>query len=194
MQSKPKSNSVITSAMHPTNPNILVTTVLGCPPIEFDRTAACQEARNAAEWNGWTQRFADRGAMPANKETGRPATPQEKYERIKAYVDHVAGGGAWAMKGAARVVVKKGPNVGQIIMAMIRAGLVLDIDAANGRLNALATKRGITRDEAAELFERTPQIIDALAAMAKEQNVVVSVDELMGEDEGDGTESDDAAF
>lgn len=195
MQTKPKSNSVVTHRR--LDDGRLEFTVVGAGKFEFDPARASQANRERAMIHGWLQRIADAAAIPRDKETGASATPDAKMARMKALAEfYEAGGVEWNMKAGPRVVVAKGPNVGKIIMAMIRAGLVPDVDAANGRLAALAEKRGITREAAAELFERTPQVIDALAAMAKEAEAVVSIDDLMGDDEpdeeGDDTPTDDA--
>lgn len=187
MQSKPKSNSILTHRR--LEDGRLEFTVLGAGSVVFDRTKASAANRDRAEDHGWIQRHADAAAIPRDKETGASATPEMKLARVRAIRDFYEGGGVeWNMKAGPRVVVAKGPDVGKIIMAMIRAGLVPDVDTANGKLAALAEKRGITREAAAELFERTPQVIDALAAMAKEA-VSVSVDDLMG-DETDDTPTD----
>ena len=185
---KVKSNSIITSGLDPADANVMVTKVLGvAEEIRTDIRKLAEETRLAFTWNGVKQRLADRAAMSKDTTTGLPATPQAKFDRIKAYNDHVMAGGGYELRTTV-VRVPKGPDVGKIIMAMIRAGLVPDVDSANGKLSTLATKRGITREQAAELFERTPQVIDALAAMAKEQAAVVSVDDLMDDGEGDENE------
>ncbi len=188
MQTKPKSNSVVTHRR--LDDGRLEFTIVGAGKFEFDPARASQANRERAMIHGWLQRITDAAAIPRDKETGASATPDAKMARMKALAEFYEGGGVeWNMKAGPRVVVAKGPDVGKIIMAMIRAGLVPDVDTANGRLTALAEKRGITREAAAELFERTPQIIDALAAMAKEV-VSVSIDDLMGDDEPEGEDDD----
>lgn len=187
---KVKSNSIITSAIDPNDPEVMVTRVLGvAEEIRTDRRKLAEETTLGMFWNGVKQRMADRGAMSKDPATGLPATPEAKFARIKAYNDHIMAGGAYELRTAV-IRVPKGPDVGLIIRAMIRAGLVESVDVANDRLGALAAKRNITRDEAAALFERTPQVIDALAAIARE-SASVSVEDLMGDAEDDEQPADD---
>lgn len=187
---KVKANSIITSVLDPNDPEVMVTRVLGVEEaIRTDRRNLTADTALGMFWNGVKQRMADRGAMSKDPATGLPATPQAKFDRIKAYNDHIMAGGAYELR-ATVVRVPKGPDVGKIIMAMIRAGLVESVDVANDRLGALAAKRNITREAAAELFERTPQVIDALAQMAKEA-ASVSVEDLMGDEDEDEDGSND---
>lgn len=104
MQSKPKSNSVVT---HEQTENGITFHVLGAGSVAFDPTKAHQHNRIRAEAHGWIQRISDRAAIGRDPETGKSATPAEKLAAMKALVDHYhTGTSEWSMvakgKGAVR--------------------------------------------------------------------------------------------
>lgn len=178
-QPKAKSNSIITSAWSEDG-NILTMKVLGAGECVFDRTKATEGARAEAERNGWLQRLSDRAALGRDTATGLSAPPAAKLARIADYAKHIEAGGEWAMRAAARIVVAKGPNIGLILMALIRSGKAADIDGANRCLDRIAEKRGIGRDASAELWASTADVGRAMAEIAAER-AGLDADALMNE-------------
>jgi len=98
MQTKAKSNSVVTTQL--LENGHLQITVLGAGKLDFDPAKAHEDCRKRAEVHGWIQRLSDRAAKPRDTETGRPATPQDKYDAIAELVAHyMSGTGDWSMSG-----------------------------------------------------------------------------------------------
>jgi hypothetical protein len=106
-----KSNSVIT---HEIVDNELVFTVVGAGKLTFQPQAVSETNRHRAELHGWIQRISDAAAISRDPETGKPATALEKYEAMKALVDHYeTGTSEWS-----RVRVGGGEVKGQLFKAL----------------------------------------------------------------------------
>ena len=181
MQKKPKANSVLTHAIQD---GVLSLTfrdganIAGC--VTFDRTKASPANRDRAEWHGWVQRLSDGAAMSRNTETGKPASVADKMARVQAIATfYEAGGEEWRLSAVAR---PRGPDVGLVIRAMIRAypERLPDVDACNAAFDKTAIKRGIDRDAAILVWAGTSQIIEALAAIARES--APTADDLLTDD------------
>jgi hypothetical protein len=116
--------------------------------------------------------------MSRDAETGRPATPEEKRARMEAIARHMESGTAeWTMRASGG---GSGPDAGLIVQAMVQSGIATDVDDANAKLAALATKRGIERKEALRLFGQTKQVLDAIAAI-KAARSSVNAEDLLSE-------------
>ena len=99
MVSKRKSNSVVT--VQRLESGALQFDVLGAGKVVFNPESAHPDNRAFAEIYGWTQRLSDRAAKPRDTETGKPATPAEKYEAIKALAEYyMTGAQGWTLSGA----------------------------------------------------------------------------------------------
>jgi hypothetical protein len=98
METKRKSNSVVTTQQ--TDDGRLVIAVLGAGTVDFNPALAHADNRAHAEVHGWIQRLSDRAAMSRNPETGKPATPAEKFNAIKALAEYyMTGATEWALSG-----------------------------------------------------------------------------------------------
>lgn len=103
---KRKSNSV-TTVDFDIQSGLLAIEVLGVDSIIFDvRKIAGEEAYDRLTdlgkqgiGHGFEQKLRDRAAIEKDTKTGKSATPQEKFDAMKALADHLATGGTWAMKG-----------------------------------------------------------------------------------------------
>lgn len=91
MNTKAKSNSVIT---HEQTDSGLIFNVLGVGALTFDPTKAHKHNRVSAEAHGWIQRISDAAAISRNPDTGKPATPQEKFDAMAKLVAHYESGTA----------------------------------------------------------------------------------------------------
>lgn len=92
-----KGNSVVTVAYVD---GIMRVSVLGAGVIDFDKAKASRECRAEAEDHGWEQRLRDAAAISRDEETGQPATPADKYARVKRLADHyMSGAKEWALVG-----------------------------------------------------------------------------------------------
>ena len=95
MQTKPKSNSVVTHALRPDG--VIVFNVVGAGPITFDYRAKVHANNRArAEVHGWCQRIVDAAAIPRDTTTGRSATPADKHAAMQRLVTfYESGTGDW---------------------------------------------------------------------------------------------------
>lgn len=72
--------------------------------------------RVRAETHGWKQRISDAAAIPCDPETGKPATPTEKFLAMQALVAHYESGTAdWSRRAEAT-----GPRGGFLFEALSR--------------------------------------------------------------------------
>lgn len=136
--------------------------------FEFRPDDVAEAVADRARLHGFVQRISDGAAMSRNTETGLPATPAEKFARMKAIADHLQTSETWAMaKGVGGG--RKADDGGLVVMAMVRAGLVADVNAANAAIADLAIKRGIDRKEAVKLFAGTPEVQVAIGQIKGER-------------------------
>ena len=84
-----KSNSVIT---HSVTGNVITFNVIGFGALKFDTDKVSNECANHAALHGFVQRISDAAAMSRDPKTGKPATPQEKYDAMAALVAHYESG------------------------------------------------------------------------------------------------------
>ena len=99
MQLKPKSNSVITTVWDQDTGTIKFT-VLGVGDLVVDLTKLHEDVKVDALYHGVTQRVSDRAAMSRDTVTGKPASPQAKFDSMQEYVTHLESGSPdWKMSG-----------------------------------------------------------------------------------------------
>lgn len=97
MQTKQKSNSVIT---HRVDGPVIVFSVIGVGEIELNTENLHTDVAARAAIHGMIQRISDAAAIPRDPETGKSATPQEKYDAMAALVAHYESGTAeWSRVG-----------------------------------------------------------------------------------------------
>lgn len=144
MQTKPKANSVITSRLAPEG-GAIIFTVRDVGELTLDLSRIAQANRQRAEVHGWVQRISDAAAIPFNKEEGRYATAQEKFEAMAALVEHYHGGGVeWARRatggGAPRVTSED-----LLILRAVAEVQGCEVATMRERVRAMAEKRGVTQ-------------------------------------------------
>ena len=93
MQSKRKSNSIVTHTLLPGN--VLQFDVVGAGSFTFDPAGCTDETETRAALHGYIQKIVDRAAIGRDPETGMTASPQEKFDAMKECADRLAGGGEW---------------------------------------------------------------------------------------------------
>lgn len=179
MQTKPKSNSIVTHARLPGGE--LEFTVVGAGKFTFNPLRVHANNRQHAELHGWIQRITDGAAIPRNTKTGASATPQEKMEAMKELAEHyMSGADQW------RLTASVGEGKGLTIEAIARVkGVTYAIAEGYVEQFAKAKHGGDTRKalaflrdgsrvrEAMEAIraERLPQAkIDADAALDEFEN------------------------
>ena len=179
MQTKPKSNSIITHLIR--DDGIIVFRIIGAGEIEFDPDKMSEAMGSRAALHGVIQRVSDGGAMSRNPENGKPATPQEKLARMQAIADHMMSGtDDWRLVPSS----DRAADGGLTIMAMIRCGVAVDVDAANGLVDGIALKRSIDRKAALALWASTERVAKAIADI-RASRAKGDADALLDELEGD---------
>lgn len=195
MQTKPKANSVVTHSMQDGK---VVFNVLGAGSFAFDPDKASAENRARAMIHGFVQRISDGAARLRDTKTGASASPAEKLTMMQRIADHyMSGATEWRLTETA---VKRGPDAGLVIMAMIRAlAGVADVDAAEAIFTRqVSLGKFPDRDSAIKAWAESRQVADAIkvilaerAAAAANLDADAMLAELgMGEDEGDGEDDD----
>lgn len=91
MNTKAKSNSVITYT-YDTATNAITYTVLGVGDLVLNLDQVSPQNRDYAAVHGFGQRIPDAAAIARDTETGKSATPQEKYDAMAKLVAHYNSG------------------------------------------------------------------------------------------------------
>jgi len=185
MQTKPKSNSIITHSMQDGKIEFVVKDA-GKLVFDMDKVSAQNRAR--AMIHGFVQRISDGGALSRNPETGKPATPEDKLARMARLADHLMSGSTeWAIKAQASA----GPDSGLIVRAMVHAGLGADVEAIEALLAKTQIKRELDRAASLKLWAGTDKVLKAIAelkAAAAPKGADDLLAEMEAEDEPSGEE------
>ncbi len=92
---------------------VVTVTVTGFEPIIVPVNDLSDAIFRQAAVHGITQKLIDAAALSRDPETGKPATPADKYARVKAVADRLMAGGPWnALKVA-------GPKGGVLFAALV---------------------------------------------------------------------------
>lgn len=74
--------------------------VRGVGILTLDLSKVHASNKEYAAFHGFKQRLVDAAALSADTATGKPATPQEKYDAIRLVVEHLnSGAEAWNRSG-----------------------------------------------------------------------------------------------
>lgn len=180
-----KTNSIIQTSRQD---NRIVFQVRGvAEPIVFDPDKVSAVNRARAMVHGFTQRISDGGALSRNPETGLPATPQDKADKMRRIAEHLMeGGDVWEMKRAASEG-GAGTDAGLTLRAMVRAGLGkgdegTPLERAESLIAATQTKKGLDRKAALALWAKTDKVREAIAQIKAESSTqAVGADDLLDE-------------
>lgn len=129
---KPKSNSVVTVQL--LDDGRIQYDVLGATngAVIFDPKKASASNRAHAEFHGWKQRGADGAALSRDTDTGQPASPNEKRERIAALMAfYEEGTDDWSRVGV-------GGGGKSLTVEAIAAEKGIDYDAAETMVEEFA--------------------------------------------------------
>lgn len=114
MNTKAKSNSIIKYTYDAVS-RVITYTVLGVGNIELHLDAVSPENRDYAGVHGFGQRIPDAAAIPRNPETGKSASPQEKFDAMVRLVEHYESGTSeWSRVRESG----EGANRGQLFRAL----------------------------------------------------------------------------
>jgi len=171
MQSKPKSNSVITHSVN-AEEQIVTFLIRDCEPLTFDIKRVSDAVGERAMIHGFIQRISDAAAISRNPETGLPATPEDKREAMARLVEwYESGTEEWARRREAGA----GPDTGITLQAMIDV-FGGDAAGARGMIQSLADKRGITLNEARAVFAGSREVAARIAQLKADRAAKSGVD------------------
>lgn len=171
---KKRSNSVITTTQEG---SVLKFNVLGAGELSIDLSSLSTTIQDRAMAHGMKQRISDAAALSCNPETGKPATAQEKYEAMKALVDHYnSGADEWNIARSSGGIGRTS-NVLQAIANVYK----LDVDGARAYVEKTAVKRGIEYKAALALWKQSDKIVAELARMATAAPTKINADDLLDE-------------
>jgi hypothetical protein len=175
---KKRANAVIKTQVEGDGPDArMVFAVLGAGTLtlEMGKLSAAVLARAAL--HGMKQRVSDAAAIPCDRETGRPATPEEKFAAMKELVDHyMTGTGEWNRARAAGSGGGRDTS-GITLQAMRRVWPDRDCEELVFKLER---RRVITRREAYAAFAKTREVA-AMIAQIKSEGANMSADDLLFE-------------
>lgn len=179
MEMKKRANAVVTMAQ---TENTLVFNVLGAGVITLDMGKLNEAVLKRAAIHGLKQRISDAAAIPCDPETGKPASPADKYAAMEALVAHYnSGAGEWARNRAEGG--ERTPNGGKILTAIMTVYQFSSVEKARQTVEATAAKRGIEYKAALALWKKSDKIAAELARMASAE-ATVDADDLIDELEG----------
>ncbi len=140
MQTKPKSNSVVTHTVDPTT-GIVTFTVVGASSFNVDPSMI--HPANVARFtrHGIIQRVSDAAAKGRDPTTGKSATPQARFDAMKRLADHYATGSAeWSPARAEGAMA-----LDQIILAAVVEATGKTTDEVRAMIAAGAEKGAVTQ-------------------------------------------------
>lgn len=174
MQSKPKVNSIITSA-YDADANILTFSVLGIGDIPFDLNKVHADNLAHAAVHGFNQRIPDAAAIGLTDDDGniipKADRTQAKFDRMRDLVAwYESGVGGWSRKGDG------GGGRSLTIEAIARVKAV-DYDRAVEMVARHAeTVCGGDRKKALRELAKSAKVQTAMAAIRAERTPATSVD------------------
>lgn len=192
MQSKPKSNSVITHTLGEDGCT-LTFRVLNAGEFTFDVLSAHANMQHRAAVHGFIQRISDAAAKSRNPENGAPATPAEKLAAMQRVAEHYASGvDQWALVRAAGSGEGAGPSIVVRAFARLQGLSVAD---AQARIKELAEKRRLTTKAVLAQLRKTDtiraKIAELEAAEPADEDGEDLLAELMGEQAGEDEEGNE---
>lgn len=176
MQSKPKSNSTITTAIDAAT-GIITFTVIGAGQFTFDPTEASQGVRARAQVHGFVQRICDRAAKGRDPETGKPAPAVDRMAAMKSLADHYASGSEdWSPK-----VERTGGGAGwdSLILAAVVEATGRGLEEVKEGVARRAKADGITTKVALEALGRSKVVAPILERIRAEAAEGLDGDEMI---------------
>lgn len=170
---KLKSNAVVTANWEGTT---LTLSVKDAGDVVFQMDGVSPALIERAAMHGFEQRLRDRAAIQRDVKSGESATPQDKFNRIKALADHYAAGGEWEMRSAGGGGKKS--EADWILEALADVQCV-EVEVMSARVDAAAEKRGITRKAYLQAVATSPAVAKRVAEMKYGNSA--GADEMLGD-------------
>lgn len=181
---KKRVNSIITVTRWD---NKLKFAFTGVGDFTFDPDKVSAENRARAMIHGFEQRVRDAAALSVDRDTGKSATAQAKFDAAKRIADHLMSGATeWNIKPAAT----GGLDAGLVIMAIMRV-FKKTLDEAETVIATTMSKKGIERAAALKLWANSKQVAAAMLEIKTERlNTTEDADDLLDEIMGDEADED----
>lgn len=181
---KKRANSIITVTRWD---NKLKFAFTGVGDFTFDPDKVSAENRARAMVHGFEQRVRDAAALSVDRDTGKSATAQAKFDAAKRIADHLMSGATeWNLKPAAT----GGLDAGLVIMAIMRV-FRKSLDEAETVIATTMSKKGIERAAALKLWANSKQVAAAMLEIKTERlNTTEDADDLLDEIMGDEADED----
>jgi len=190
MQTKPKSNSVITHALG--EDGVLTFNVIGAGTFPFDISKVSQANRDRAARHGFIQRLTDAAAIGRDKATGASAPPSVKLAAMQRLAEfYMAGGDDWSPAREAG----GGPGLDGVILAAVAEATGKTLEEVRVMVAEGAGRKAIT-PKAYLAALGTAKLVAPIVARIRGKDAGVSGDDLLEEamtepeEEGDGEPSD----
>jgi hypothetical protein len=190
MQTKAKSNSVVTHALGEDG-HVIAFKVLNAGEFQFDVRKVHPNMLRRAALHGFVQRIADAAAKSRDTETGKPASSTDKLAAMQRVAGHYETGvDQWALVRA------EGGGVGPSIVVRAFAALQgMPVADAQARIKELAEKRRLTTKAVLAQLRKTDTIrakiaeLEAAEPAGEEGEDLLA--ELMGEQAGEDEEGNE---
>jgi hypothetical protein len=170
---KKRANSVVSVAI---NGGSMVFSVLGMPDLILNTEKLHSDIRERAMFHGFKQRVSDAAAIPADMQTGKPASPSEKWEAMKAIVDHLnSGASEWNIKRAEGGF----GGVGIVLQAVANLKKTT-VEALEKQLAVIAAREGVELPQVVKRLGGSAAVIREVARL-KAERAGVDSDELLDE-------------
>jgi hypothetical protein len=172
---KKRVNSIITVTRFD---NKLTFAFAGVGQFVFDPDTCSAENRARAMIHGFEQRIRDAAALSVDRDTGKSATAQAKFEAAKRISDHLTSGATeWNLKAAAST----GVDAGLTLLAIMRVyGKTLD--EAEAIIASTMVKRELDRTAALKLWASSDKVAKAILDIKRERlDATTDSDDLLDE-------------
>lgn len=175
METKKRANSIITTAHDSAG---ITFHVAGVGELSLPFADLSPEITRRAMIHGLIQRVSDAAALSRNPDTGKPATPQEKFAEMEKLVAHYRTGTVeWALRRASGGGESREGGVTLRALANVQK---TDVGAMREKVERMAEKNGTTtRAILAKLA--TQSAVAAEIARLKSATVAIDADELLAE-------------
>lgn len=175
METKKRANSIISTRGDATG---ITFTVSGVGELRLEYATLSQTVRDHAVFHGLKARITDAAALERNPDTGKPATPQAKFDEMARLVAHYQTGTTdWSIRREGGGGENREGGVTLRALANVQK---TDISTMREKVERMAEKNGTTtRAILAKLA--TQSAVAAEIARLKSATVAIDADELLAE-------------
>jgi len=197
MQTKPKSNSVVTTKQL-ADGRLEFTVLRGAEgglasvTFTFDPAKASEANRQRAMVGGFNQRIVNMAALPRDTKTGRSASPADKAAAMRKMIEHLESGTVdWS---PAREAAVGGARLDPIILAAVVEVLGITTAQARERIAKGAEKNGCTQAAYLDGLTQNRKVAEVVARIKQaapkpELDADAELDAMMAE-EGEEEDND----